>query len=234
MGSSDELGSEVALSANGQAAVLGDAPFTGADAIDGAALLFTAPAGSYQALQSIVFTSGDPSPASSGATYTPAATATSGLPVAFSVDAASTPGACSLQGATVNFTGSGSCLLDANQQGDAAWASAPEAQMDVSVQGRPPSVVVLSSSATVDGTRIPVKLSCKNAPCSGNAELVKLEVVLAKAPYSIREGKRATVGLVLTAAGTKAFADALGHPLLRKLVVVTRGGKRVEKTVRIS
>ncbi len=106
-GSPDDLGDEVALSGNGQTAVLGDAPFTGADAIDGAAYLFSAPAGSEQALQTIVFTSADPSPARSGATYNLVATSTSGLPVAFSVDAASTPGACSLSGTALQFTGGG-------------------------------------------------------------------------------------------------------------------------------
>ncbi len=114
-GSPDDLGDEVALSGNGQTAVLGDAPFTGADAIDGAAYLFSAPAGSEQALQTIVFTSAEPSPARSGATYNLVATATSGLPVEFSVDAASTPGACSLSGTTLQLTGGGTCLVDADQ-----------------------------------------------------------------------------------------------------------------------
>ncbi len=43
----------------------------------------------------------------------------------------------------------------------------------------------MSSTATVDRGQIAVKLSCKNAPCSGEAELVKGAVVLAKASYSL-------------------------------------------------
>ncbi len=233
-GSPDDLGDEVALSANGQAAVLGDAPFTGADAIDGAAYLFSAPAGSAQALQTIVFTSADPSPARSGAMYDLAATASSGLPVEFSVDPASTPGACSLNGTTVSFTGGGTCLLDADQDGDSAWAAAPQVQMEITVQGLPPRIVIVSSSATVDGGNIAVKLSCKNAPCSGKAELVKGAIVLAKTAYSLARSTSATIELRLTQAGSKTFAGAKEHPLAKKLVVTARGGNKATKTVRVS
>jgi hypothetical protein len=233
-GSPDDLGDEVALSANGQAAVLGDAPFTGADAIDGAAYLFSAPAGSEQTLQAIVFTSVDPSPARSGATYNLAATATSGLPVAFSVDAASAPGACSLRGTALQFTGGGTCLVDADQEGDSAWAAAPQVQMDIIIHGLPPRIVVVSSAATVDEDYIAVKLSCKNAPCSGEAELVKGAVVLAKTSYSTARSTSATIELRLTQAGSKTFAGAREHPITKKLVVTARGGNKVTRTIRVS
>jgi len=233
-GSPDDLGDEVALSANGQAAVLGDAPYTGADAVDGAAYLFSAPAGSDQALQTVAFTSAAPSTERSGATYNLAATATSGLPVAFSVDAASRPGACSLSGTTVRFTGGGTCLVDANQAGDSAWAAAPQVQLDIIVRGLPPRVVVVSSSASVDRGNIAVKLACKNAPCSGTAELVTRAVVLAKASYSVAMGTSATVELRLTQAGSKTFADASEHPLTKKLVVTARGGNKATRTIRVS
>ena len=42
----------------------------------------------------------------------------SGNPVVFTVDAASGPGVCAVSGtdgATVNYTGAGSCVIDANQ-----------------------------------------------------------------------------------------------------------------------
>jgi hypothetical protein len=233
-GSPDDLGDEVALSANGQVAVLGDAPFTGADAIDGAAYLFSAPAGSQQALQTIVFASASRSAARSGVMYNLVANATSGLPVAFSVDPASTPGACSLSGTTVHFTGGGTCLVDADQPGDSAWAVAPQVQLDITVQGLPPRVVVLSSSSAVNGGYLPVKLSCQNAPCSGTAELVKRAVVLAKATYSLAGGTRATVELRLTRAGSKTFVDASQHPLAKKLLVTARGGKKTTKTILVS
>jgi len=233
-GSPDNLGDEVALSGNGQTAVLGDAPFTGADAIDGDAYLFSAPAGSEQALQTIVFTSADPSPVRSGATYNLVATATSGLPVAFSVDAASTPGACSLSGTALQFTGGGTCLVDADQEGDSAWAAAAQVQLDIIIHGLPPRIVVVSSVATVERGQIGVKLSCKNAPCSGEAELVKGAVVLAKASYSLGRSTSATIELRLTQAGSKTFAGAKEHPLTKKLVVTARGGNKATRTIRVS
>jgi hypothetical protein len=233
-GSPDNLGDNVALSANGQSAVLGDAPYTGADAIDGAAYLFSVPAGSEQALQTIVFASASPSAARSGASFNLAATATSGLPVGFSVDSSSTPGACSLSGTRLTFTGRGTCLVDADQDGDTAWAAAPQVQLDIAVQGLPPRAVVVSSSAAVKQGLIPVKLSCKNAPCSGTAELVKRAVVLAKASYSIPSGTTATVELRLTQAGSKAFAHASRRPLAEKLLVTARGGKTTTRTILVS
>jgi len=233
-GSPDDLGDEVALSGNGQTAVLGDAPFTGADAIDGAAYLFSAPAGSEQALQTIVFTSADPSPVRSGATYNLVATSTSGLPVAFSVDAASTPGACSLSGTSLQFTGGGTCLVDADQEGDSAWTAAPQVQLDILIHGLPPRIVVVSSTATVDRGQIAVKLSCKNAPCSGEAELVKGAIVLAKTSYSLGRSTSATIELRLTQAGSKTLAGAKEHPLTKKLVVTARGGNKVTRTIRVS
>lgn len=233
-GSPDDLGDEVALSGNGQTAVLGDAPFTGADAIDGAAYLFSAPAGFEQALQTIVFTSADPSPVRSGAAYNLVATSTSGLPVAFSVDAASTPGACSLSGTALQFTGGGTCLVDADQAGDSAWAAAPQVQMDIIIHGLPPRIVVVSSTATVDRGQIAVKLSCKNAPCSGEAELVKGAIVLAKASYSLGRSTSATIELKLTQTGSKSLAGAKEHPLTKKLVVTARGGNKATRTIRVS
>jgi hypothetical protein len=233
-GSPEDLGDEVALSANGQAALLGDAPYTGADAIDGGAYLFSAPAGSDQALQTVVFSSAGPSPARAGTSYNLAATASSGLPVTFSLDGASTPAACSLRGTVVRFTGAGSCLVDADQDGDSAWAASPQVQLDIIVQGLPPRVVVVSSTATVNGRYIPVKLSCKNAPCLGTAELLKRAAILAKAPYSLALGASATVKLRLTQAGSQTFADAQQHPLSKKLVVTTRGGHTTTRTIRVS
>ena len=75
--------------------------------------------------QTVAFTSPAPSSPPVGTTYTPTATASSGLPVAFAVDAASTPGACTLGGGAVSFTGTGTCVIDALQAGNASYLAAP-------------------------------------------------------------------------------------------------------------
>ena len=53
----------------------------------------------------------------------------SGNPVVFSVDPSSGPGVCSVSGtngATVNYLAVGSCVIDANQAGDASYTAAPQ------------------------------------------------------------------------------------------------------------
>ena len=78
--------------------------------------------------QTVSYTSSAPAAASvSGATYTVTATATSGLPVTFTIDASATA-VCSISGSTVSFIGAGTCVIDANQAGDASWNAAPQLQ----------------------------------------------------------------------------------------------------------
>jgi MBG domain-containing protein/carboxypeptidase family protein/centrosomal CEP192-like protein len=92
-----------------------------------------------QATQSVTFTTTPPASPVYGGSYTPAATATSGLPVAFSIDAASTSGACRLSGGTVSFTGTGTCIIDATQAGNANYSSAT-AQQTLRIAKKPLTV----------------------------------------------------------------------------------------------
>jgi hypothetical protein len=79
-------------------------------------------------LQSITFTSTPPTNAAiNGNTYTVAATASSGLPVTYSIDATSAA-VCSIAGSTVSFIGEGTCIINANQAGDALYAAAQQVQ----------------------------------------------------------------------------------------------------------
>ena len=82
--------------------------------------------------QTISFTSTNPSPTTvGGATYTPTATATSGLAVAFTLDGTST--GCTLSGGVVTFTAVGTCMIDANQAGNANYNAAPQVQQSITV-----------------------------------------------------------------------------------------------------
>ncbi|HVH34973.1 MAG TPA: hypothetical protein VM847_12785, partial [Tahibacter sp.] len=85
------------------------------------------------ASQTITFTSTQPTAANvGGATYTVAATATSGLPVDFSIDASAST-VCTIAADVVSFIGAGTCVVNANQAGDADWAAAPQVQQSFSV-----------------------------------------------------------------------------------------------------
>jgi hypothetical protein len=83
--------------------------------------------------QTINFTSPAPAGAAfGGPTYSPTAIATSGLEVALSIDA-SAAAVCSLTGADVSFIGVGTCVINANQAGDATYLAAPQVEQSFPV-----------------------------------------------------------------------------------------------------
>ena len=86
-----------------------------------------------QASQTVSFSSSAPGIATvGGPTYTPTASATSGLPAAITVDATAAS-VCSMSSGVVSFLSSGSCILDANQGGNANYSAAAQAQQTFTV-----------------------------------------------------------------------------------------------------
>ncbi len=81
--------------------------------------------------QTISFTSTAPASLGVGATYTPTATATSGLTVAITLDATST--GCTLSAGVVTGTAVGTCVIDANQAGNADYSAATQVQQKIPV-----------------------------------------------------------------------------------------------------
>jgi hypothetical protein len=69
--------------------------------------------------------------------YTIVATASSGLAVIFTTDPSSA-GVCSVSGSTVSFSGRGTCIVYANQPGDANWLPAPQDQQVFQVKNHTP------------------------------------------------------------------------------------------------
>ena len=97
-----------------------------------------------KASQAIAFTSSPPSPAVFGGSYTPAATGGgSGNPVVFSIDSSSGAGVCSIGSGTVSFTGAGTCVIDADQAGNADYDAAAQQQQSFTVV-KPPSALISS------------------------------------------------------------------------------------------
>ncbi len=98
------------------------------------------------ASQTIAFTSTPLSPAVYGGSYPPVATSSSGLPVTFTIDTASTAGACKINGSgVVSFTGVGTCIIDANQAGNADWLPAPQVQQSFTI-GQAPQTITFTST----------------------------------------------------------------------------------------
>ena len=115
--------------------------------------------------QAIAFTSSPPSPAVFGGSYTPAATGgASGNPVVFSVDASSDPGVCSLNaaGTTVSLTGAGTCVVDADQAGDADYDAAAQRQQSFTVAGLPSPRIASPADGGMFAVsqRVPTSFSC--------------------------------------------------------------------------
>ena len=87
-----------------------------------------------KATQTISFTSTMPATPTVGNTYTVTATGgKSGNAVTFTIDAASATGSCSIAGAVITFTGSGKCIIDANQLGNGNYNAAGQAQQTMTV-----------------------------------------------------------------------------------------------------
>jgi hypothetical protein len=82
----------------------------------------------------------------------------SGNPVTFSVDPSSTPGACAVSGAsgsTLTYTGTGNCVIDANQVGNSSYAPALQVQQAVQVSPAPLTITASSPTMTL-GSEPPV------------------------------------------------------------------------------
>ncbi len=92
-----------------------------------------------QAAQTISFTA--PATGTVGGSDTLTATGGgSGNPVVLSVDSTSGSGVCTVSGTngtTVNYLAAGSCVIDANQAGNADYAAAPEVTQTITVTGGP-------------------------------------------------------------------------------------------------
>jgi hypothetical protein len=108
--------------------------------------------------QTISFTSTAPTDATAGGeSYTIAATTSAGadafLTVSYSLDASST--GCDVSGSTVTFTGTGTCVINANQAGDSNWNAATQIQQSFAVaQATPTLSVAVDNSTPTVGTSV--------------------------------------------------------------------------------
>lgn len=105
--------------------------------------------------QAITFTASPPTGAIVGGSYSVSATGgASGKPVVFSVDPAASA-VCTVAGSTVSLTGGGTCIINANQVGDATYAAAPQVQQSFAVT-RPLPVATPDNYATAFNTQLTV------------------------------------------------------------------------------
>jgi hypothetical protein len=100
--------------------------------------------------QAITFTSTPPAGAVVGGSYQVTATGGPTLnPVMYSIDPSSTAGACTVAGlGLVHLTGSGICVIDADQAGNANYAAAPRVSQSMAV-GKAAQAITFTSTPPV-------------------------------------------------------------------------------------
>ena len=88
----------------------------------------------------------------------------SGNPVVFSVDPSTTAGVCNVtgtNGSTLNYTAVGTCVVDANQAGNATFAAAPQVQRSVTVTAvtKTNQTITFAALANRTGAQSPVTVA---------------------------------------------------------------------------
>ncbi len=114
------------------------------------------------ASQSIIFSSAAPVNPTVGSSYVISATGGgSGNPVTFSLDGTSNASACAVVNSVVAFTGTGLCVVDANQAGDSDYAAAPPAVEEFSVVASsvPTTTIPAIPSSVTTPTSVPTPSS---------------------------------------------------------------------------
>ncbi|HTW97879.1 MAG TPA: IPT/TIG domain-containing protein [Acidimicrobiales bacterium] len=120
------------------------------------------------ASQSVTLSAAPVDPTVNGS-WTPSTGSTSGLPVTLALDPSSDPSACSEVLGTVSFTGVGSCVLDATQQGDSDWSPAAEVTESLTVGPASQSVTFTSAppgGASIGGSYRPTAVATSGLPVS--------------------------------------------------------------------
>jgi hypothetical protein len=192
------------------------------DANQAASASYSAAPGVHQSFsillgQIITFTSSVPSSPTVGGTYTVSATGgASENPVTFHIDAASTKGACTITGSVVSLTGTGTCVVDANQAASASYSAAPGVHQSFVIRSaaaggssaQPAPKIVINLDRFSKSGRIlheSVKLSCARARCSGLVRSLgqittTKKVSVKSGPWTITKKVTKTIKVVLTSA----------------------------------
>jgi hypothetical protein len=127
-----------------------------------------------KAAQTITFTSTAPAATKGGPTYTPSATGGgSGTAVTLTIDGSSSS-VCSISGGVVSFTGAGSCIIDANQAGNANYNAALQLQQTVTV-GKAAQTIAFTSPAPAATVGGPTYAPSATGGGSGNAVTLTID-----------------------------------------------------------
>ena len=99
--------------------------------------------------QSISLTSTAPTAAAVGTTYSLVGSASSDLAISYTIDTGSTS-VCSISGSTVTFNAIGSCVINANQSGNASYLAAAQVQQTATVTAKGSQTISFSTTVPND------------------------------------------------------------------------------------
>ncbi len=162
-----------------------------------------------QDAQTITFTSTPPASAAVTGSYVVSASASSGLAVAFSIDANSTAGACTISGNVVSFTGTGSCIVDANQSGDTNYTPALQAQQTIAIGKKTTTVsLVVTPDRIAPNQSVTITATGAGDPPSGTARFTDNGATLPCSPVTLVPGATSSTAVctaVLAATGSHSI-----------------------------
>jgi hypothetical protein len=172
--------------------------------------------------QTVGFVSAAPSPAYVGTAYTIGASATSALAV---VHGTSSPGICTVSGNLASFVAEGTCVLTADQGGDATFTAATQATQSVTVSRRPQTINIAPTQATA------IVLSTLTLSATGGSS-GNAVIFATQSPASCTSGgangqtlsfiAAGTCTVLATQVGNNTYADAA--PLSVSINVLSGGG----------
>ena len=175
-----------------------------------------------RATQAIAFISSPPADPTYGGSYAPGATGGgSGNPVVFSVDGSSTSDACSYTSGLVDFTGLGTCVLDANEAGNGDYLAAPEVQQSFTI-GQAPQAIAFTSTVPASTVVSDTYTPSTNGGASGNPVGVSIDGSSTPGACTYSNGAVSFTGLgsCVIDANQAGDTDYLAAPETRQSLVI--------------
>jgi hypothetical protein len=138
----------------------------------------------------------------------------SGNPVVFSIDPATSPSdACTVSGtngATVNFAHAGSCVIDANQAGDADYTAAPQTAQTVAVSAAATAATATTTAPTTTTAAVHPPVVGKSTDIAKASGTVQVELPGTHTFVTVSASEQIPFGAVINAThGTVTTTIAL-------------------------
>ena len=189
----------------------------------------------HRTAQEISFASAPPPSPVTGATYAVAASGGgSGNRVTFTIDSSS-GSVCSISASTVTFNQPGSCVIDANQVGNAKYQPAPQAQQTITVTAAPQAISFTAPvSGSVGGS------ASLSATGGGSGNPVVFTVVSSGAGVCSVSGANGTTVDYLAAGSCVIDANQVGNakyqpaPQIQRTITVTAAPQAISFTAPVS